>query len=88
MTKPKSTRVKAPNLNNPVVETSLNGNNEATILNPNGRIEADSGNTGNKLISCRKHTLVSFQNVRTLRSKGKRLEIANLMKQQNIKILE
>ena len=88
MTKPKSTRVKAPNLNIPVVEASPTGNDEVMILNPNGRINADSRNkSGKKLISCSKHILVSFQNVRTLRSKEKRLEIANLMKQQNTKIL-
>ena len=88
MTKLKSTRVKAPTLNIPVVDASPTGNNEVMVPNPKGRIKADSENkSGKKLISCRKHTLVSFQNVRTLRSKGKRLEITNLMKQQNIKIL-
>ena len=94
-----STRVQAPTTNLSAVEACSDeiGNNEDVFLNPDGRNTLDSNNKAgkneksknqrNKLINCKAETKISFQNVRTLKQKEKRIELANLVTSKGINFL-
>ena len=91
MTKTRNTRVKVPALSSASVNAPSGWNprpNDEMPLNSSERSISDCTNTaGKQFINCKQLTNISCQNVRTLRSKARQLELANLVIKQNISIL-
>ena len=85
-----STRVKAPTTSMSAVGASSGDTRAYDDMFPNttGRNISDCNNkAGKQLINCKFETKISFQNVRTLQMKEKRIELANLFNSNNLTIL-
>ena len=93
MTKTRNTRVKVPALPmSATVDDALPGNprpNDDMLLNSSERSTSDStsNKAGKQLINCRQSSNIAFQNVRTLRSKEKRSELARHFNSLGISVL-
>ena len=92
MTKTRNTRVKVPALQSASVN-ALTGRNPRTnddmLLNSSERSISDrkTNQADKQFINCKDLINISFQNVRSLRTKAKQLELCNLSNEHNISIL-
>eukprot|EP00106_Octopus_bimaculoides_P008133 XP_014775575.1 PREDICTED: uncharacterized protein LOC106872914 [Octopus bimaculoides] len=82
-----STRVRAPVSDILDVQASCIKTDKGTSLNPTGRQVADSKNRGIKLMNSKKYLQIGTLNVRTLKEKEKRLEMANNFNKCKLNIL-
>ena len=87
-----STRVKAPTIPRPEA-TELSDTlreDENSLSNPQGRSEDDVNSSkvnNKKLMNCKKNTLLSTMNLRTLKAQPKQNELAFLFKSKGIMVL-
>ena len=87
---PRSTRVKAPNKRQPVINAppSQTGINDGVFLNLYRRNKSDRRDTGkHKLLNCKDETKIAAINIRTLRQPNGRLELVNNFNKNKIEIL-
>ena len=67
---------------------SLLNLNDDMLSNPSGRSTSDGKcRTDRQTLDCRKSLIVAFQNVRTLRSQAKQVELSHLMKANGVEII-
>ena len=89
MTKTYSTRVQAPTITQPEVDDASSGGHTTQTYDTGKCMVNDKNNKSGKqlLLSCKSDTLVATLNVRTIRSKDKREELANAFNSVKLNIL-
>ena len=90
MAKVYNTRVKVPttNLPSPGADIDVNQSHDVLSLNPTGRGKPEYGDCRRRnLMSCRRVTLISTVNVRTIREQRCREELVSNLIEYNIEVL-